>query len=124
MKLKVKNKPTMTLLQMLRRRKLTLGQYVLEQGITTYDALVSQCQRLGVTEPTKQEFGKANLPLVSNPEEGVVVIDPVPLLSGESGLPLEEDAPRPTLNAVLDIKVEKKRRKTSVPPVKLDENDE
>lgn len=122
MKLKIKNKPCMTLIQMLRRRRTNLAKFMTEQGITTYDALVQKCHVLGVAEPTKDEFAKTNMPLVSNPEEGIIVIDP-PILLDASGKEIEKAAPRPSLNAILDIKPPpRQRKKTTIPPAKK-END-
>lgn len=111
----------MTLIQMLRRRRTNLVKFMTEQGITTYDALVQKCNMIGVAEPTKDEFAKTNMPLVSNPEEGIIVIDP-PILLDASGKEIEKPSPRPSLNAILDIKPPPRRRRKSTipPPVKVD----
>jgi hypothetical protein len=73
--IKLKNLPKIKLADLLRRRKLTLRQFLNEFGITTYESLVLRCERMGVGAPDEKEFIALNLVAVSNPSEGVVVIE-------------------------------------------------
>lgn len=69
--------PKLKLVELLRRRKMSLRQLLDEFGITTYDGLLARCNRLGVMPPEELEFKQAmpqNI-LVNNPSEGVVVSD-------------------------------------------------
>jgi hypothetical protein len=80
MKITLNNMPTLKLAALLKRRKMTLKQLLNEFGITTFDALVNRCQRMGVVPPSLDEFNAASgntnesLPTVNNPSEGIVVV--------------------------------------------------
>ncbi len=76
MKPSLKNMPKLKLVELLRRRKMSLRQLLDEFGITTYDGLLARCHRLGVMPPDESEF-KLAMPntQVNNPSEGVVVFD-------------------------------------------------
>jgi hypothetical protein len=72
----LKNLPKLGLPDLLRRRKMTLKQFMSEFGITTYEGLVARCTRMGVWAPSLNDFKKEALPdYVNNPQEGVVVVD-------------------------------------------------
>lgn len=77
MKFHLKNKPQLTLMKLLKRRKMSLKQFILEQGITTYELLTNRCHTLGVLEPNKHEFDKIQPKVVTNQNEGIVVIEPL-----------------------------------------------
>ena len=79
MHVKLKNEPSLTLMHLLKRRKRTLKQFIDEFGITTYTELCNRCNRMGIVGPAEEEFKKLNLPRVSDPSEGVVVVDIVPV---------------------------------------------
>jgi hypothetical protein len=72
--IKVRNVPRLKLGDLLRRRKMTLKLFMDEFGITTYEALAIRCKRLGVQPPDESAFVALNMPLVSSPTEGVVVL--------------------------------------------------
>lgn len=80
MRLKNKNLPKLTLVNLLRRRKTDLKQFLKDSGIVAYESLKIRCSSLGVSPPTPEEFkeagGGAEVPAVSSPTEGVVVITP------------------------------------------------
>ena len=61
--------------RLLRRRKLTLEQYVRDSGIVTYELLVSKCARLGVIPPSQDEFAALGIQLVNSPAEGIVIVE-------------------------------------------------
>jgi hypothetical protein len=87
----LKNQPRLKLSDLLRRRRLTLKQMMAEHGITTYASLSIRCQRMGVTPPDENDFhalvGVPTIapPVVSNPQEGVVVLEPPPVISEQTG---------------------------------------
>lgn len=124
MKLKIKNKPQLPLIQLLRRRKTSLSRFMSEQGITTYEGLINRCNTMGVLPPTEEEYAKVKVPLVSNPQEGLVVLDPIPVLSEMTGRESEKVANRPTLNDLLDIQPAPRKRKKTLPPPPSVENNE
>lgn len=71
----LKNQPKVTLEQVLKRRKVTLKEYVKDVGVQTYGGLVALCARLGVTPPGEEKYmGEINPPLVTSQQDGVVVI--------------------------------------------------
>jgi hypothetical protein len=53
---------------------MTLKLFMDEFGITTYEALAIRCKRLGVQPPDESAFVALNMPLVSSPTEGVIVL--------------------------------------------------
>lgn len=93
MKIALKNLPKLRLSDLLRRRKMTLVHYLAEFGITTYEGLVSRCDRMGIAPPSEEDFKKVMKPLVNNPQEGVVVLDPMVVIDDLSGREIDPDAP-------------------------------
>lgn len=73
---------------------MSLKQFLQEQGITTYESLVERCRRLGVASPTESEYALTDPAIVTNPGEGVIVIDPIPITLEKTGKKLEEIVPR------------------------------
>ncbi len=82
MRLKSKNLPKLSLLNLLKRRKSNLALFLKESGIVTYETLKTRCDSLGVETPSPEEFkevtGHNGVPNVSSPTEGVVVLQPIP----------------------------------------------
>ncbi len=89
-KIYLKNMPKLRLGDLLRRRKMALRQFLDEHGLTTYEGLVIRCDKLGVQPPDETEF-KAACPAspVNNPTEGVVVLEPPPVIDGNTGRTIE-----------------------------------
>lgn len=85
--------PRLTLLNLLRRRRTTLARYVRESGVQTYSALVTQCERLGVLPPSVKEFEDAFPQAVTCPTDGVVVVEPMPVVDDLTGNLIDPDAP-------------------------------
>lgn len=75
MRFTLKNMPKLRLADLLRRRKMTLKQFLNEFGITTYEGLASRCERMGVVPPPGHEFLATALTVVNNPSEGIVVVE-------------------------------------------------
>lgn len=61
--------------KLLKRKKLTLEQYVRDNGIVTYELLINKCARLGVVPPTPDEFDALKVQFVNSPTEGIVVVE-------------------------------------------------
>ena len=93
-RMKVKKKPRIALLDLLRRRSMTLAQFIVELGITTFSSLEIHCERLGVAMPTLEKFEDARgNKTISSPSEGVVVIEPEALSDSiEVEFPVAEKA--------------------------------
>jgi len=85
------NAPGLKLINLLRRRRLSLKQFITEFGITTYEGLTSRCQRMGVTPPTLQEFEEVAPPIVNSPTEGVLVLDVPPVVKEITGKEIDPD---------------------------------
>ena len=80
----LKGKPPIKLLDLLKKKKLTLNTFLKDTGVVTYQKLQEKCAKLGVSSPTEEEF-KAIFPeRVSSPQEGIVVLDP-PVLTKDTG---------------------------------------
>ena len=87
--------PRLKLADLLRRRRTTLGAFVKELGFTTHAGLAIWCKRMGVTPPTHEEFVVAYpaAEKVNSPMEGVVVLEPPPVVDAESGQSIDPEAP-------------------------------
>lgn len=75
MKFHIKNQPQLSLLKLLKRRKMSLKQWITEQGITTYDQLTSRCKNLGILAPTKIDFEHVHPQIVTDQMQGIVVLE-------------------------------------------------
>ena len=94
MRVPVKNMPKLKLVDLLRRRKMSLKQLLDEFGITTFESLNIRCERMGVVTPSEEEFKAAfpNKP-VNSPQEGVVVVEALPVIDDITGREIDPDAP-------------------------------
>lgn len=74
MKITVKNIARLSLFDLLKRRKTKLEFFVSEMMISSYDALVSHCEMLGVQPPTVEEcLDLFQVKQPSLPQEEVIV---------------------------------------------------
>ena len=104
MRVVVKNMPKLKLSDLLRRRKMTLRALLDEFGITTYGGLLVRCERMGCAPPTEAEFKVAypDKP-VNSPQEGVVVLEPPPVIDDISGRKIDPEAPvAPEVKVITD----------------------
>jgi hypothetical protein len=103
MNVRLKNLPRLRLADLLRRRKMTLGQFVKELGITSYGALCERCGALGVAQPTEKEYGQV-APIATSQQDGVIVLEPIPFTDDLTGRTIDPDAPviAPTIEVVTD----------------------
>jgi hypothetical protein len=85
-----------SLLSVLKRKKISFQKYLDENGIVTYGLLVSRCNSMGMVPPTENEFleltGRKHdeTPKVSSPAEGVVILEPPQIISEKTGKPIED----------------------------------
>ena len=89
-KFKVKKLPPIKLVDLLKKRKTNLKQFLASSGVTTYVTLELKCNSMGVSPPTHEEFQDAVGAIVSSPQEGVVVLDP-PVLLKDTGEKVQVD---------------------------------
>lgn len=89
---------------LLKRRKTTLEAWLRESGITNYAALVDRCSRMGVVPPSRAALERIFPPAtVSDPSQGLIVIEPPEIQEQPSTAPQAEETPPPA--------VEKKKRR-------------
>ena len=86
----LKGKPPIKLLDLLKKKKLTLSTFLKDTGVVTYQKLQEKCRSLGVSPPSEEEFKKVIGEPISSPQEGVVVLDP-PILTKDSGQKVDVD---------------------------------
>lgn len=90
------NVPRLRLADVIRRRRTTLAALIKEIGLTTYQGLEIWCGRMGISAPTLEEFHvamPATIPRVSSPQEGVIVLEPPPVIDEHTGRRIDPDAP-------------------------------
>lgn len=88
---KIKGLPPIRLVDLLRKRKITLQKFVKDSGVVTYQTLVQKCEKMGVSVPSELEFKEACGGTFSSPQEGFIVLDP-PELIKESGEKIKVDS--------------------------------
>ena len=82
MKTKLKNQEKLSLQELLLRRKTTFESFVKEKCIVTFEDLVKECKRLDLKKPDNTFREKFQIVSeidnsISNPKEGIIVIDVV-----------------------------------------------
>jgi hypothetical protein len=81
MRLNKKSISKVSLLDLLRRKHSNLEKFLHENGIVTYDRLVSRCASIGVVPPSEDQFnnsmGNPKVHQFSSPTEGIVVLNPI-----------------------------------------------
>jgi|GEM_PF-6291529 len=84
-KFTIKKLPPIKLVDLLKKRKTNLKQFLETYGIVAYSTLQQKCNSLGVSPPSEQEFKENVKSAISSPQEGVVVLDPPPLVKEATG---------------------------------------
>ena len=85
--------PRLKLADLLKRRKMTLKQFLQEFGITTYDGMLIRCHRMGVEPPTEVDYALTMPPRVSSPTEGVVVLEAPEVIDELTGKSIDPAGP-------------------------------
>ena len=83
--IKVKNLPQLHISTLLRRRKIRPKDWLQQQGITNYEALLRRCANVGCAPWTQEEFLKFKLPVVNSPSDGIVVLEPPLVIDEKTG---------------------------------------
>lgn len=84
-KIIVKNLTPLKLTDLLKRKKKNLEDFLNESGISTFESLKERCNRMGVHPPLQSEWDKIRGDFITSPTEGIVVIDPMPIIKESSG---------------------------------------
>lgn len=82
---KIKKLPPIRLVDLLKKRKTNLKQFLSSSGIAAYQTLLQKCEKMGVSPPAEEEFKGVVGPMVSSPQEGLVVLDPPDLVKDSTG---------------------------------------
>lgn len=104
----LKNLPRLHLADLLRRRKTTLTAFIQEAGIQAYGALVERCAALGVQPPTEAEYTVIVPERVSSQQDGVIVVDPFPVIDEFTGKEIDPDVEpiEPGVKVIIDAETE------------------
>lgn len=70
----VKNVPKIKLIDLLRKRKLTLHKFVTDAGISCYTSLLERCHTLGVLPPTEVEYTSLFPITVTSQDDGIIIV--------------------------------------------------
>ena len=99
---------SISLENLLRRRRSSLKEFVTNSGVTTYEFLLERCERMGVAPPSRHTFESIVPPVVnSSPTEGVIVLESPPLISESTGEEIDFPEPNPE---TYGLRQNKKRR--------------
>lgn len=82
---KIKKLPPIRLVDLLKKKKTNLKNFLSSSGIAAYQTLLQKCEKMGVSPPTEEEFKSVVGPVVSSPQEGLVVLDPPDLVKDSTG---------------------------------------
>ena len=89
---KIKGLPQIKLLDLLKKKRSNLKDFLNNLGIASYQTLLQKCQKMGVAPPSEKEFEKATEGKVhSSPQEGVVVLESQKLIKENTGEKVEVD---------------------------------
>jgi len=84
---KIKKLPPIRLVDLLKKRRTNLKNFLSSYGVVSYSTLLQKCSNMGVSAPSEKEF-KEVLGVAaeaSSPQEGIVVLDPPTLLKELTG---------------------------------------
>lgn len=87
---KIKGLPPIKLIDLLKKRRITLQKFIKDSGMNSYQTLLSKCEKMGVSAPGEAEFREAVGGIFSSPQEGVIVLEP-PDLTKDSGEKVKVD---------------------------------
>lgn len=120
MQVKLKNIPKLMLSDLLRRRKMTLKQFLDESGIYAYAALINKCNEIGVQPPLEKDYLSAVPTTVSSPQDGIIVLDPIvdPVID-----PILSDHVQRSFDESLTVEDESQKKRKKKKEVQSPEND-
>jgi len=111
---RIKGLPPIRLVDLLKKRKTNLKEFIKNSGIASYQTLLLKCNKMGVSAPNESDFNSALGKVVSSPQEGVIVLDP-PTLTKDTGEKVEVDSfagGEPSQN-LFEIEASKQEPKTA-----------
>jgi hypothetical protein len=111
---RIKGLPPIRLVDLLKKRKTNLKEFIKNSGIASCQTLLLKCNKMGVSAPNESDFNSALGKVVSSPQEGVIVLDP-PTLTKDTGEKVEVDSfagVEPSQN-LFEIEASKQEPKTA-----------
>ena len=104
-----KSQSQIRLIDLLKRRRVSLEYFLNEFGISTYEGLLTRCNRMGVVPPLKSDFDSifSSKKVNTNQAEGITVLEAPPIINEISGK--NEDEP------TLQSEVEESPSTTEIP---------
>ncbi len=100
---KIKKLPPIRLVDLLKKRKITLKQFFDSYGIVAYSTLVTKCNSMGVSPPPEEEFKHAINSAASSPQEGIIVLDSPSLTKESTGEKISVDELRDFRNVEIEV---------------------
>lgn len=122
---RIKGLPKIKLLNLLKKKRTNLKEFLSNSGIASYQTLLLKCANMGVDSPSEQEFNDALGPIVSSPQEGVIVLDPPNLVKDQTGAKIQVDdfkIPQPISSQKNPSKKSKDRLPSQEKSIEIDES--
>lgn len=82
----IKGLPQIKLLDLLKKKRTNLKDFLHNIGIASYGTLQKKCEKMGVAAPTFEVFQNALGEVVSSPAEGLIVLDSPNLIKDSGGI--------------------------------------
>jgi len=80
------NLPAISLVDLLRKRKMTLEKFVNEFGLASFESLKIRCERMGVAPPSEELYNSVKSTVVVNsPPDGILVMEAPKFIAENSG---------------------------------------
>jgi len=105
-------------MDILRRKKKTLKDFLTDSGIAAYETLAERCSSMGVTVPDVEMFNlaigkKSEIEFaVSSPTEGIILLEPPPIVEETTGKQENiEDLDPPSIEVEIITQQDKKKKK-------------
>jgi hypothetical protein len=73
----VKNLPQIKLVDLLKKKRVSLKEFIHNGGIHSFEALKERCSRMGVQSPSSEEWEKSKQEVTTTPTEGIIVLEPI-----------------------------------------------
>ena len=78
--------PSIKLLDLLRRRRITLKKFISDFGINSYESLKLRCERMGVVPPAEFKFNEVKgEEFVNSPTDGILVLEAPKIFKEKTG---------------------------------------
>lgn len=78
--------PSIKLLDLLRKRRISLKKFISDFGINSFESLRLRCERMGVVPPAESKFNEIKGDeFVNSPTEGILVLEAPKAISEKTG---------------------------------------